>query len=59
MAIANEANSDAAEELMANHPLITGARVVMNHSRWFLLLTILPVLTVWRRRGRRAGLIEP
>lgn len=50
LAVANQANTDAAKELLSNQPLLAGAKVMMEHSRWAMLLVLLPLITVWRRR---------
>lgn len=54
LAIANEANSDAARAFLANNPLMTGASVVMDHSRWFLLLAVMPILVALRARKSKS-----
>ena len=54
VAIAAEANSDAARAFMANSSVMTGARAVLDHSRWFLLLAVMPVFVVLRARKSKS-----
>ncbi len=52
LAIAEHANDGEAEEFMGMRSLSFG-RTLMEHSRWFLILLVLPVVLAWRKRRNR------
>jgi hypothetical protein len=53
-AVAREANSPAAELFFAQHGFFRAGRFVLEHSRWFVLLALLPALQAALERWRRA-----
>jgi RNA polymerase sigma factor (sigma-70 family) len=52
LALAAEANSDATRELFTDNPILAGTKFLLDHSRWFMILLILPVFTVWNNRKK-------
>ncbi len=56
-AFAVHANDLVAKDYFAQNPLFTTTRWVADHSRWFLLLALLPIIQVLRRR-RKTGVSQ-
>ena len=56
-AIANHANDMVAKDYFRNSVFFSAARLIGEHSRWFLLLVFLPIfqnlIHKWRHRGSR------
>jgi hypothetical protein len=52
-ASALHANDAAAQALVSQHPFFRVGMGAIEHSRWLVLLALLPALTVWLRRLRR------
>jgi hypothetical protein len=57
IAAAQHANDAAAQALVVQHPFFRVSRRVLEHSRWLVLLALLPVVMILLRRvrGARAG----
>lgn len=53
--IANHANDQVAKEFFGNSRFFSGARLISEHSRWFLLLIAIPIIQrlIQRKRLRR------
>ncbi len=49
------ANDAAARAFFTGHPFFEVGQLLMAHSRWLLLLTVLPALLPWLKRGREEG----
>jgi hypothetical protein len=52
-ATAIHANDSTAQALLSEHPFFRASMRVLEHSRWLVLLALLPGLTVLLRRVRR------
>jgi hypothetical protein len=54
VAVAHHANDAAAQALVVQHPFFRVSMRVLEHSRWLVLLALLPVVTLLLRRVRAA-----
>jgi hypothetical protein len=52
-AIAEHANDAVANQLFQDYSLLAFGDSVLRHSRWFVLLALLPALSVFVKRIRR------
>jgi len=49
LAIAQHANDTVAREFLSDNEFFRAGKAFMEHSRWFLLLAVLPVVLGWRQ----------
>ncbi len=52
LALADQANTDAAKEMLMNNPFFAAGKTIMENGQWFLLFLLLPVFVMWKNRKK-------